>query len=218
MEYGHVYLRPRPSLHIHINPHSEAQFSTTCYDWAAMTDTASDETLMLLYREGEAGAFDLLYARHKAPLYRYLVRQLQDSPLAEELFQDIWMRLINARESYEPRASFRTFLYHLAHNRLIDHYRREGHMLNLDDDCLDGLPAATSCQPEAQVAGQQAMAVMLELIQVLPEEQREAFLLKEEAGLSLDEIADITNVNRETAKSRLRYAIRRLREGLRGLL
>lgn len=183
-----------------------------------MTDTATDETLMLLYREGEAGAFDLLYARHKGPLYRYLLRQLQDIALAEELFQDIWLRLINTRESYEPRASFRTFLYHLAHNRLIDHYRRAGHIMNLDDDCLDAVPAAANWQPEVQVDGQQAITIMLELIQSLPEEQREAFLLKEEGGLSLDEIADITDVNRETAKSRLRYAIRRLREGLRGLL
>lgn len=183
-----------------------------------MTDTANDETLMVLYREGEAAAFDMLYARHKGPLYRYLVRQVQDVALAEAMFQDIWMRLINARASYEPRASFRTFLYHLAHNRLIDHYRRAGHMLNLDDECLDGLPAAANWQPEVRGDGQQSIAVMLELIHALPEEQREAFLLKEEGGLSLDEIATLTEVNRETAKSRLRYAIRRLREGLRGLL
>lgn len=183
-----------------------------------MTETASDETLMLLYREGEADAFDMLYARHKGPLYRYLLRQLHDVTLAEELFQDIWMRLIDARERYEPRASFRTFLYHLAHNRLVDHYRRSGHILNLDDDCLEGLPAESVWQPEVQADGQEAISVLLAQIQALPEEQRETFLLKEEAGLTLDEIASITNVNRETAKSRLRYAVRRLREGLRGLL
>lgn len=183
-----------------------------------MTDTANDETLMVLYREGEAGAFDTLYARHKGPLYRYLVRQVQDISLAEEMFQDIWIRLISARVSYEPRISFRTFLYHLVHNRLIDHYRRAGHMLNLDDDCLDGLAAAANWETEVQIDGKQAVTVLRELIHNLPEEQRAAFLLKEEVGLSLDDIANLTNVNRETAKSRLRYAIRRLREGLRGLL
>ncbi len=183
-----------------------------------MTDTDSDESLMLRYCAGNAAAFEDLYGRHKGPLYRYLLRQLHDPGLAEELFQDIWMRIVNARQNYQPRASFRTFLYHLAHNRLIDHYRRSGRSLELDDNCPDSTAATRDWQPEVRADSQQTVALLLEQIAALPELQREAFLLKEEAGLSLDEIAAATQVNRETAKSRLRYALRRLREGLGELL
>ena len=89
-----------------------------------MDNAAPDEELMNRYRDGDAHAFEVLYTRHKGPLYRYLLRQCGAAALAEELFQDVWMKLIRARERYETRAKFTTYLYHLAHNRLIDHYRR----------------------------------------------------------------------------------------------
>src|SRR5215207_7311153 len=85
---------------------------------------ATDEELMLAYARGSADAFETLYRRHKAPLYRYLVRQCRDPATAEELFQDIWANIVRARQSYTVAARFTTYLYHLAHNRLIDHYRR----------------------------------------------------------------------------------------------
>lgn len=185
---------------------------------APMTDADSDEALMLRYCAGDARAFEALYSRHKGPLYRYLLRQLQHTALAEEVFQDVWMRIVNARGTYEPRASFRTFLYHLAHNRLIDHYRRSGRAFEVDDDCPDSTTAARDWQPEVRVNSEQAVAVLLEQIAALPASQREAFLLKEEGGLSVGEIATATRVNRETAKSRLRYALQRLRAGLGDLL
>ena len=79
---------------------------------------------MLCYRDGDAGAFDALYARHKGGLYRYLLRQCREPAAAEELFQDVWMNLIRARARYTVQAKFTTYLYRLAHNRLIDHYRK----------------------------------------------------------------------------------------------
>ena len=91
-----------------------------------MDNAAPDEELMNRYRDGDAHAFEVLYTRHKGPLYRYLLRQCGAAALAEELFQDVWMKLIRARERYEARAKFTTYLYHLAHNRLIDHYRHAG--------------------------------------------------------------------------------------------
>ena len=78
---------------------------------------------MLLYRDGEPGAFDVLYARHKGGVYRYLLRQCREAAAAEELFQDVWMNLVRARAGYTVQAKFTTYLYRLAHNRLIDHYR-----------------------------------------------------------------------------------------------
>ncbi len=177
----------------------------------------SDEELMLAYRGGDAGAFDRLYARHRGPLYRYLLRQCRSAAVAEELFQDVWINLIRARERYEVRARFTTYLFSLAHNRLIDYYRRQaaGVPLSYDDDpddpLLEAIAAPAAQQPE-QAADQRAqVARLLALIEALPEAQREALLLREEAGLSLEDIAQVTGVNVETAKSRLRYAVSRLK-------
>ncbi len=176
---------------------------------------------MLRYRDGDADAFAVLYTRHKGPLYRYFARQCRNRAVAEELFQDVWMKLIHARERYEVRAKFTTYLFHLAHNRLIDYYRRQANSIPMsfgEDDCpaLDTLAVDERQIPENRVASQEQAGRLLDLIDCLPEAQREAFLLREELGLSLEEIAEATGVGRETAKSRLRYAVASLRRGLRG--
>jgi RNA polymerase sigma-70 factor (ECF subfamily) len=186
--------------------------------WSA---ESTDEELMLYYRDGDAGAFDVLYARHKGGLYRYLVRQCRDAAVANELFQDVWMNLIRARAGYTVQARFATYLYRLAHNRLIDHYRRNGRatVVSLDQD--DGEAVADPPderkppQDEALDAKRQAER-LLGLIGELPEPQREAFLLQQEGGMSVEEIAQATGVSRETAKSRLRYAMAKLRRGMLG--
>lgn len=175
---------------------------------------------MLAYRDGDARAFESLYARHKGGLYRYLARQCRDQAVAEELFQDVWMNLIRARARYAVQAKFTTYLYRLAHNRLIDHYRRgrSGIPMSYDDDpddpLMDRLPAADTMRPDVQAGHSQEVQRLLALLAELPEAQREAFLLREEAGLSLEEIAEATGVPAETAKSRLRYAVAKLREGM----
>lgn len=174
---------------------------------------------MLAYRDGDVQAFDTLYARHRGALYRYLLRQCGIAAVAEELFQDVWMNLIRARERYEPRAKFTTYLFRLAHNRLIDHYRRQaaGVPLSYDDDpddpLIDSL-VATTPGPAEQAALRADAERLLTLIGELPEAQREALLLREEGGLSLVEIAEATAVNVETAKSRLRYAVAKLKRDM----
>ena len=177
---------------------------------------SADEDLMLRYRDGDARAFEQLYARHKGALYRYLLRQCNDTAITEELFQDIWLKVINARSRYTVEAKFSTYLYHLAHNRLIDHYRSHKRGLPLsyeDDEALDpDLLPDKSPQPDQQLSRQQQAASLLAALDALPEAQREAFLLKAEGGLALDEIAAAAGVNRETAKSRLRYAVARLKQ------
>lgn len=180
----------------------------------------ADETLMLRYREGDAAAFARLYTRHKGPLYRYLLRQCGVPAVAEELFQDVWLKLIAARANYTVQARFAAYLYRLAHNRLIDHYRASARGLPLSyaEDCPEWaeIPAPVEAQPEHQEDRRRQAERLLHLLAELPEAQREAFLLKEEAGLSLEAIAHVTGTGRETVKSRLRYALARLRRGLRG--
>ena len=81
---------------------------------------------MLAYRQGDAGAFEALYARHKGPLYRFVLRSVKERALAEELYQEIWMRVIEARGRYAVQAKFTTWLYTVAHHRLTDHWRKRG--------------------------------------------------------------------------------------------
>lgn len=175
---------------------------------------------MLAYRDGDSRAFESLYTRHKSPLYRYLVRQCREPAVAEELFQDVWMNLIRARTRYEVQARFTTYLYRLAHNRLIDHYRRgrSGIPVSYDDDpddpLIERLAGPEAMRPDVQAGRTQDVQRLFALLAALPEAQREAFLLREEAGLTLEEIAAATGVATETAKSRLRYAVAKLREGM----
>ncbi len=175
----------------------------------------SDEQLMLAYRGGDANAFAALYSRHKGGLFRFMLRSVKDRDSAEELFQEVWMKLIDARSRYEPQAKFSTFLYTIAHNRMIDHWRRRGlESVSLDEDGAIDPPAPPSSQPERRAELNQAGNRLLAALAALPVLQREAFLLHEESGLSVAEIASATGTGPEAAKSRLRYAIAKLREAL----
>ncbi|MFQ5658928.1 MAG: RNA polymerase sigma factor [Gammaproteobacteria bacterium] len=175
----------------------------------------SDEQLMLDYREDDVSAFEILYKRHKGALYRYLLRQCGNQSTAEELYQEVWMNLINARQRYAVKAKFTTYLFQMAHNRLIDHYRRQKPANpGTSETPVDGLPARQQEQPEQQALLHEQTDKIVAMVETLPPEQREAFLLKEEAGRSIQEIAEITGVNTETAKSRLRYAVHKLRQAL----
>jgi len=192
------------------------------YTPAAMDAGPSDEELMLRFGGGDAAAFDALYARHRGGVFRYLLRQCSNRAAAEELFQDIWMNLVQARSRYRVEAKFSTYLYTLAHNRLIDHFRRHRSvdLVSLDqeeDDPLE-LPGAATLQPERAAESREQAARLLALVQALPPPQREAFLLQEEGGLTLEEIAGVTGSNREAVKSRLRYALAKLREGMKDYL
>jgi len=177
----------------------------------------ADEALMLAYKNGDAMAFETLYQRHKGSLYRYMMRQCVSKVVAEELFQDVWMSIIRARKRYRPSAKFSTYLFRIARNRLIDHYRKNNPaQTDLGSDQAGGDPDEQSGspqqQPEQQTLIQQQIQHLLACIQTLPAEQRQVFLLKEEAELDLNDIARITDTGPEAAKSRLRYAIKKLRQ------
>lgn len=177
-----------------------------------------DEELMLRYGGGDAGAFETLYRRHRGPLYRFLLRQVKnEAATAEELFQDVWMRVIDFRGRYEARAKFSSWIYAIAHNRLMDFYRASGKARFLDQEesaaALDALPTD---EPPAEIRLDRKRAAERLLVALggLPEVQREAFLLQQEGELSVEEIGAATGVGRETAKSRLRYALVKLRSSL----
>ncbi|HZO02426.1 MAG TPA: RNA polymerase sigma factor [Burkholderiales bacterium] len=169
---------------------------------------APDEELMLAYGQGDAGAFETLYKRHRGPLYRFMVRALKHRSAAEELFQEVWIRVIESRSRYAPQARFTTWLYTIAHNLLVDHWRKKGLSLaSLDAEDV----AVESANPARRAEGREALARLLQAIEALPPAQREAFLLHEESGLTVAEIAAATGTNEEAAKSRLRYAMAKLK-------
>jgi len=169
---------------------------------------APDEELMLAYGRGDARAFETLYKRHRGRLFRFVLRAIKHRPSAEELFQEAWIRVIEARSRYAPQARFTTWLYTIAHNLLVDHWRKKGlTLVQLDDD----RPVAAPDNPAKQAEARESLARLLQAIDALPAAQREAFLLHEEAGMSVAEIAAVTGAGEEAAKSRLRYAMAKLK-------
>ena len=187
-----------------------------------MTDEGApaDETLMLACAAGDARAFETLYDRHALPVWRFVQRSVHDRALTDDLVQDVWFSLVRQAPRYEPRARFRTWLFTLAHHRLVDHWRTHKAHASLDADTDDGatladtLAADSGFGPVRQLQSREQAQALLDALAALPLPQREAFLLQAEGGLSLVEIAEATGVNAETAKSRLRYARERLRHTL----
>ena len=178
---------------------------------------SSDEQLMLAYAGGDARAFEALYAKHKGPVYRYVLRSVKGRGEAEELFQDIWEKVIAAAERYTPQARFTTWLYTIAHHRLVDHWRARGlTMVSLDEE-ESGAPepaAAPSSEPHRIAEARDTLERLSNALAALPLAQREAFLLHHEGDLTAAQIAAATGTNEEAAKSRLRYAINKLKDVL----
>ena len=188
---------------------------------AADPDDERDEDLMLTYARGRAEAFDRLYARHRTGVYRYLLRHAGSAGIADELFQDVWLSVIRGRATYAPTARFATWLYTLAHHRIVDHWRTTGQIVSASidgdgatRDAVDALPAARRDEPHVRVQQRELGARVRGALAALPPLQRDAFLLQQESGLALAEIAELTGVGVETVKSRLRYAIAKLRADL----
>jgi RNA polymerase sigma factor (sigma-70 family) len=190
---------------------------------------ATDDALMTAFARGDARAFEALYARHQGALYRFVRRLLGGAlaPQVDEVFQDTWLRVVRARDSWAPQgATFRTWLFTLAHHRAIDVLRRSGREVALDAHDADGeepwqpeappwqhwpAPAGSAPQADELAFWRRAGLRLLHCLEQLPLAQRSAFLLHHEDGLGLTDVAQALGVGFETAKTRLRYAMSKLR-------
>lgn len=179
----------------------------------------SDEALMIAYAGGDARSFERLYERFRRPLYGYFVRHAGDPATANDLYQGCWEKVIAARRRYDRRAPFRAWLFRIAHNHLVDHYRghRESTPLPPDvsaeavrDPAGDALDEAVDRDRAERRRADRFRAA----VNALPEPQRDAISLRIDGGLRLEDIARVTGVGVETAKSRLRYATKTLKEAL----
>jgi RNA polymerase sigma-70 factor (ECF subfamily) len=183
----------------------------------------SDEQLFATWLAGDATAFDRLYARHRLGVYRYVLRHVRNRATADELHQDVWLRVVQHGQQFDPGASFASWVYRIARNRMIDHWRSRRPFISLDDDgaddggrMVDSL-AADGEDPVAANIELEERERLLDALSGLPPAQRDAFLLHVEAGLSIAQIATVTSAPAETVKSRLRYAYARLRNAMEAL-
>jgi RNA polymerase sigma factor (sigma-70 family) len=186
----------------------------------------TDENLMMRFGRGEAAAFEFLYRRHELKVFRYLRRNVRSEATANDLMQEVWFAVVRGAANYQTTAKFTTWLFTIAHNRMVDMIRANHRLQSLDTgdaadsegtdlegpSLLDRLAVDRKLEPLAQVQSQDEAAAILNAVAQLPAEQRSAFLLQAEGGLSVEEIADATGSNFETVKSRLRYARAKLRQ------
>ena len=184
----------------------------------------SDESLMLRYRDGDVRAFELLVTRHRKPLFNFILRFVRDTAAAEDVTQETFLRLVKGADAYERQAKFTTWLYTIARNLCVDASRRGKHRKAASLDAPigdeDGSASLLDLVPDGGAAvDRQAQSKELRLrlqqaIESLPDEQREIFLLREVADLQFNEIANVIGCPENTVKSRMRYALEKLREAL----
>jgi RNA polymerase sigma factor (sigma-70 family) len=182
----------------------------------------SDEALVARFAAGDIAAFEQLYERHELPLWRYLVRQCSDRAAADELMQEVWFAITREAVRFDATARFAPWLYTIARHRVIDRFRALHPAESLDAVGGDGdeplvsrIADNSSASPLAASEQAEQGAAILAALEQLPREQREAFVLQAEADLSVEDIARVTGISFETAKSRLRYARDKLKALLR---
>lgn len=179
------------------------------------TPVASDDDLMRAYATGDAVSFETLYRRYSDRLHGYIWRLVRDDAVCDEIYQDTWQRVIQARMTYRGEGTFKAWLYQIAHNRVRDFWRSQSISLEVPD--LDGLiesSHATDATPEKELSEFETRRRLRMALDELPEEQRAVILMRLEEELTLEEIGTVVGVNRETVKSRLRYAMDKLRRRL----
>lgn len=185
----------------------------------------SDEALMLSFRDGNARAFEELVARHRRGLFNFLLRSVQNRSRAEELLQEVFLRVVRSKDRYERTAKLTTWLYTIARNLCVDESRRAKFRRTVSLDAPrrgqeEDSPAMVETVPADQVATDDAAAApqirarLAKAIAQLPDDQREVFLMRQMSGLSFKEIGDIVGAPENTVKSRMRYALEKLRQEL----
>ncbi len=184
----------------------------------------TDEELLSAYARGEAEAFEELYRRYRKPIFAFVHRFVSNPETAAELHQEVFLRVVRASGEFAERSKFSTWLYRIARNLCIDHLRRASHRQTRsldqpraegdDDRRLEEVLADPKGDVERQVTRGELRKAIERAVAALPEDQREVFLLREVAGLAYKEIAEVVGCPENTAKSRMRYALERLRAAL----
>ncbi|MBK6690929.1 MAG: RNA polymerase sigma factor [Myxococcales bacterium] len=183
----------------------------------------SDEALMERYQRGDQSAFGQLVRKHQGPLFHFALRQLRSEPAAEEVVQDAFVRVVQSAADFKHEARFSTWLYTIARNLCIDQIRKRAHRRHPsldergeDDDgpTLGERTPDTKASVEREATGNELKVRIAAAVDRLPEDQKEVFLLREVANLPFKEIADLVGVPENTIKSRMRYALERLKDAL----
>ncbi len=191
----------------------------------AARETRTDEELMCAYRDGEADAFEVLSLRHRRGLFNFLLRSVHNKARAEELLQDVFLRVIRAKDRYERTARFSTWVYTIARNICVDESRRarfrrhaslEEKRPGRDGGGLSILDVTEAEQVSTERAadGPRLRDRMSDAVGRLPDDQREVFLMRQLGGLSFKEIGEVVGAPENTVKSRMRYALEKLRTDL----
>jgi RNA polymerase sigma-70 factor (ECF subfamily) len=193
---------------------------------ALVQGDVTDEMLMVRYQRGDRHAFATLVGRYERPIYNFVIRQLRHPDLAQDVTQDVFLRVVQKASEFKHEARFSTWLYTIARNLCIDQLRKLSHRRHpsldqpphgapdarpLGESVADPHPDASA---ERSAVGAEVATCILRAVDVLPDEQREVFLLREIGNLPFKEIAAVTGVGENTVKSRMRYALDRLQEAL----
>ncbi len=193
---------------------------------AVVQGDATDEMLMVRYQRGDRHAFAALVHRYETPIYNFVMRQLRHPSLAEDVTQDVFLRVVQKANEFKHEARFSTWLYTIARNLCIDQLRKLSHRRHASlDQPPRGAPDARplgesipnshpSTSAERATTGAEVASCIVKAVEALPDEQREVFLLREIGNLPFKEIAAVTGVGENTVKSRMRYALDRLQDAL----
>jgi RNA polymerase sigma-70 factor (ECF subfamily) len=185
--------------------------------------TDASESLMLRFRAGEVRAFELLLQRHRQSVYEFVLRSVgfHNAAQAEDLTQETFLRVVKQASTYEPKSKFTTWLFTLARNLCIDASRRRKHRKTQSLDAQDeeghsllDRTADKGLAVDREAVSRELRARLERAIDELPEDQREVFLMREAADLSFKEIAEVIGISENTVKSRMRYALEKLRVSL----
>jgi len=181
----------------------------------------SDRELIDLYLSGHLSSLESLIHRHKDKVYSYIVMVVRDTELADDLFQDTFIKVINTLRSgsYKEEGKFIQWVMRIAHNLIIDHFRKSKRLPVVDNSSEDFDIFDTIGQMDGSVEDkmitQQIYDDVRKLIEYLPKEQREVLIMRHYADMSFKDIAEVTDVSINTALGRMRYALINLRKLIR---
>ena len=185
----------------------------------------TDAELMLKVKVGDIRSFENLVGRHQRPLINYFFRMTWDRQTAEDMAQEVFIRIYNHAKDYEPQAKFTTYMYRVARNLWIDRMRHEGHAprtvsldapVDSEGDTFHDVVSAVAPSPDARMETQERAVIVRNAIETLPEEQKQVLLLAEAKGMKYQEVAEVLGIPIGTVKSRMHAAMMKLKDLLTG--